>query len=71
MLLPMVEPRERASRRMNRNTICTLTCRSTAVRLMGAALENGLSATARTSVGATHVALRMSFVSWPVNTTRP
>jgi hypothetical protein len=41
MLAPTVEPADSASSRMNRNTICKLTCRSTAVRLMGAALMDG------------------------------
>ena len=39
MLLPMVEPTDNARRRIKRNTICTFTCLSTAVRLIGAALE--------------------------------
>ena len=38
MLLPMVEAKERASRTMKRKTIWILTCRSTAVRLIGVAL---------------------------------
>jgi len=38
ILLPTVEPIDRTRRRMKRNTICTLTCRSTAVRLIGAPL---------------------------------
>ncbi|EIW54583.1 phospholipid-translocating P-type ATPase [Trametes versicolor FP-101664 SS1] len=54
MLLPIVDPIDSASRNKKRNTMCTFTWRSTAVRLMGAA-----------------VAFRISFVSWPVNTTRP
>lgn len=43
MLLPMVEPIDRASSKQNKNTIWTLTCRSTAVRLIGAALFTGVS----------------------------
>lgn len=39
MLLPIVEPTDRTRRRIKRKTICTLTCRSTAVRLIGAALN--------------------------------
>lgn len=54
MLLPIVDPIDSASRNKKRNTMCTFTWRSTAVRLMGAA-----------------VAFRISFVSWPVNTTSP
>jgi hypothetical protein len=38
MLLPMVEPRERARSRINKKTIWTFTSLSTAVRLIGAAL---------------------------------
>ena len=38
MLLPIVEPIDRTSKNMNRKTMCTLTWRSTAVRLIGAAL---------------------------------
>jgi hypothetical protein len=41
MLAPTVEPADSASSRMNRKTICKLTCRSTAVRLIGAALMDG------------------------------
>ena len=39
ILLPTVEPTDRTRRRMKRKTICELTCRSTAVRLIGAALN--------------------------------
>ena len=38
MLAPIVEPTDRARRKMKRNIICTLTCFSTAVLLIGAAL---------------------------------
>ena len=41
MLLPIVEPMDNASKRQNKNTIWILTWRSTAVRLMGAALDEG------------------------------
>ena len=40
MLLPMVEPTDSTKRKMNKNTMWTLTCRSTAVRLIGAALRH-------------------------------
>lgn len=39
ILLPIVEPTERARRRINRNTIWAFTCLSTAVRLTGVALQ--------------------------------
>jgi len=39
MLLPTVDPRDNARSRTKRKTIWTLTCLSTAVRLIGAALD--------------------------------
>lgn len=43
ILAPIVEPIDNARRTMNKNTICTLTCLSTAVRLIGAALRDDVS----------------------------
>jgi hypothetical protein len=51
---------------MKRYKICMLTCRSTAVRLIGASL--GVSDRKESM---THVAFRMSFVSCPAFTTTP
>jgi len=39
MLAPMVDPMDKARRNPKRNMMCTLTCFSTAVLLIGAALS--------------------------------
>lgn len=74
MLLPTVDPIDSARSRINRKTICTLTCRSTAVLLIGAALcSESRSVRPEPSYNylITHVAFRISFVSCPVKTTIP
>src|ERR1700710_944109 len=85
MLAPIVLPTERARRKTKRKIMWMFTWRSTAVRLMGAALheeyqhpgENRLDQETQAPKGwmeparTTHVAFCISFVSWPVNTTIP
>lgn len=74
---PMAHASESTRRMPRRNRICTLTMRSMAVRLIGAALQGtgpgqqGRQGRAPDLKGETDVALRMSLVSWPVKTTSP
>lgn len=70
ILAPIVEPTDRARRKTNRKMICKLTCFSTAVLLIGAALLRHDDAQLGKEVE-THVAFRISLVSWPVKTTMP
>lgn len=71
MLAPMVEPTDKARRNPKRKMICTLTCLSTAVLLIGAALQDQGDEIQEPEWMITHVAFRMSLVSCPVNTTMP